>query len=104
MSQRDRLDDNQVDEWLGTRPLWRRREGHLVRDVRTRDYPGAARIVAAQVAIAEGLNHHPLITLGYNTVTVELWTHDRDGVTGLDLNYAQALDELLEGDLADFVI
>ncbi len=84
-----------VDEWLATHVSWRVDDGHLVREVVTRDYPSAVRLLEAQVELAEGLDHHPIVTLGYRTVRFELWTHDRDGLTQLDLDYAEGLDETI---------
>jgi 4a-hydroxytetrahydrobiopterin dehydratase len=104
VSRPERLDDESVEAWLTSHPAWRRRDVHLVRDVKTSEYPGAARLVDAQVEIAQRLNHHPLITLGYNAVSFELWTHDRGGITQLDLEYGQALDELIAADFADVVL
>jgi pterin-4a-carbinolamine dehydratase len=37
-------------------------------------------------------------------VSFELWTHDRGGLTALDLEYAQTLDELIAADFADVVV
>jgi 4a-hydroxytetrahydrobiopterin dehydratase len=69
----------------------------------TLDYPGAVRLVDAQVDLAEALDHHPLITLGYRTVRLELWTHDRGGITQLDLDYVQAFDDLVAGQFANLI-
>lgn len=103
MTRPERLDALAVEAWLSVHPRWRERDGHLVRDVRTKDYPGAASLVDAQVAIAQRLNHHPLITLAYNAVSFEVWTHDKAGLTQLDLDYAQALDELITTQFCDVV-
>lgn len=92
---RELLDDADVLSWMTTRPTWRLEDGHLVRDVRTADYPSAVQLLQAQVPTAEGLSHHPVVTVGYNTLRFELWTHDRDGITQLDLDYAEALDDII---------
>jgi 4a-hydroxytetrahydrobiopterin dehydratase len=104
VSRPERLDDATIEAWMLNHLAWHRRGEHLVRDVSTSDYPGAARLVQAQVEIAQRLNHHPLITLSYNAVSFELWTHDRGGLTALDLEYAQALDELIAADFNDVVV
>ena len=98
MTRPARLDGAAVTSWLADHPEWTDVAGHLVRELATLDYPGAARIVAAQVDLAEELDHHPVITLGYRSVRVELWTHDAGGVTQLDLDYAQAFDDLVAGE------
>lgn len=85
-----------MDEWLSRHEAWALVEGHLVREVRTSDYRRGADLVHDQVALAEGLDHHALITLGYRELRVELWTHDRQGITQLDLDYAEGFDAVVE--------
>jgi 4a-hydroxytetrahydrobiopterin dehydratase len=97
------LDDRVVREWTAKHPLWDLEDAHLVRYVKTSDYPSGARIIAAQVALAERLDHHPNVTFTYRRLRFELWTHDRDGVTQLDLDYAEGLDSMIENDFAEFV-
>lgn len=40
---------------------------------------------------AEELNHHPNWSNVYSTVEVEIWSHDRGGVTGRCLALARAM-------------
>ncbi len=89
-----RLTDDEVRDWLVTHPSWRLAEGHLVADWHLPSHREAAQLVVDQVPIADRLDHHAVVTLVYRDVRVELWTHDRDGLTELDLAYADALDEL----------
>ena len=42
--------------------------------------------------LAETLNHHPDWSNSYNRVCVTLMTHDRGGVTALDIQLATAMD------------
>jgi len=77
--------------------------GHLVREIETADYPSSVAIVDAQVKLAEELGHHPIVTIGYRHLRFEVWTHDRDGLTELDLRYAQGLDDLVDADFKDVV-
>jgi 4a-hydroxytetrahydrobiopterin dehydratase len=104
LSRPEQLDEADVATWLATRPRWRLERGHLWRDVHTSTYPSAIELLAAQVLFAERLNHHPIVTVGYKTLTFELWTHDRDGITQLDLDYAEALDNIIASDFADVVV
>jgi pterin-4a-carbinolamine dehydratase len=98
-----RLDVRVVEEWTTAHSRWDVIEGHLIRHVRTSDYASGARIIGAQVALAERLDHHPVVTFEYRRLRFELWTHDRDGLTQLDLDYAEGLDALLDNDFAEFV-
>jgi 4a-hydroxytetrahydrobiopterin dehydratase len=97
------LDDPVVDAWLGEHARWHRDGQHLVAELTTLDYPSAVRVVDAQVDLAEALDHHPLITLGYRSVRLDLWTHDRGGLTQLDLDYAQAFDDLVAGEFSNLI-
>jgi 4a-hydroxytetrahydrobiopterin dehydratase len=103
LSRPDLLDGATLDEWLSAHQEWRLEQGHLVRELRTSDYPSTSRLFEAQVATAERLNHHPVVTIGYRSVRVDLWTHDRGGVTRLDLDYAEAFDQIVAARFADDV-
>ena len=103
MSRPERLDDAALAEWERTHGEWRVEDGHLIREIVTTDYQTAVRIVQAQVDLCERLDHHPVVTVGYRTLRFELWTHDRDGLTDLDLAYATGLDEILREQFAELV-
>ena len=104
MTSPERLDGTSVATWLRSHPNWQLVDAHLVREIRTTDYPSAVEIVQAQVATAQRLDHHPLITVGYCRLRFELWTHDRGGLTQLDLDYAEALDETVSSQFAGVVV
>lgn len=99
-----RLDDQAIFEWLGSHSAWRRSDGHLVRDIRFTDYPATVQLLAAQVGLAQRLDHHPVVTVGYCQARFELWTHDRGGLTQLDLDYAEGLDLILVSYFADAIL
>lgn len=103
MSRPSLLESEAVTAWLVDHPLWRLEQGHLVREIATTDYPSSVAILDAQVKVAEELDHHPIVTLGYRHLRFELWTHDRRGITALDLGYAKGLDDLLLAQFSDVV-
>jgi pterin-4a-carbinolamine dehydratase len=74
---------------------WRLEGGHLVREVALPDYQHGVDLVVAQGALAASLDHHATLTLGYATLRVDLWTHDRGAITALDVRFATAFDELV---------
>ena len=98
------LDEEVLREWMNDHPFWRVEDSHLVREIATVDYPSGARLILAQVQLAESLNHHPDVTLGYRRVRFAVWTHDQGGLTQLDLDYAEELDLIIEEDFAEFVL
>jgi 4a-hydroxytetrahydrobiopterin dehydratase len=75
-------------------PLWSRVEG---RDAIRRDYRFASFSAAfgwmTRVALAaEALDHHPEWFNVYNRVTVDLMTHDAQGITQKDVDLATLLE------------
>jgi len=98
------LDEDVVRAWISGHPKWREEDSHLLREIETVDYPSGARLIDAQVSLAERLDHHPIVTLGYRRVRFELWTHDRGGVTQLDLDYAEGLDAIITGEFAELIL
>ncbi len=104
MTRPERLADGVAESWIASHPAWQVEDSHLVREIVTTDYPSGARLIQSQVALAEGLDHHPNVSLGYRRVRFELWTHDREGLTQLDLDYAEGLDSIIAGEFAEFVV
>ncbi len=94
MSRPDPLDAAAVAAFVAA-TAWRLEGGHLVREVALPDYRRGVDLVAAQADLAASLDHHATLTLGYDTLRVELWTHDRDAITALDVRFATAFDELV---------
>lgn len=48
--------------------------------------------VAEVIAYQEEINHHGKITIENNEVDIEVYTHDLNEVTGLDIKYAKEVD------------
>ncbi len=67
-----------------------------MRELRTTDYRGAVTLLEAQVELAEAMDHHPVASVGYRELRLELWTHDRRAITQLDIDYAEGFEALLE--------
>ena len=44
--------------------------------------------------IADGMDHHPDLTVGYRKVKVVLSTHDAGGITELDVRLAKRIETL----------
>ncbi len=46
-------------------------------------------------AAADAMDHHPVVERSEDRVTFAVWTHSAGGVTGLDLELAARIDELV---------
>lgn len=65
------------------------------RDLRFRDFSQAFGFMTRVALLAEQHNHHPNWSNVWNTVTIELSTHDAGGLTAKDVALAHAIDALL---------
>jgi 4a-hydroxytetrahydrobiopterin dehydratase len=59
------------------------------------DFKAALEFVNKVGEIAEGLGHHPDITLNYDQVRLSLTTHAEGGLTKKDFEVAREIDKLL---------
>jgi len=57
-------------------------------------------IVTSAALVAQGMDHHPEWFNVWNTVRIDLSTHDAGGVTALDVKLAHAMEELSGRQLA----
>lgn len=85
--------EEQIRSFLTEHQQWVLVEGKLQRRFRFRNFIEAFSFMSAVALIAEKINHHPEWSNVYNTVTVNLTTHDADGITELDFRLATKMDE-----------
>ena len=75
-------------------PKWSLVGGKLRRELRFADFVEAFGFMARVALIAEAMGHHPEWSNVWNRVTIELTTHDTGGLSDLDLQLAQRIDDL----------
>lgn len=73
---------------------WAVQGRHIERTYAFSTYSEGVAFALAVAQDAERHDHHPELTLRYRDVTVSYWTHDRGGVTALDLQAAARADAL----------
>ena len=75
---------------------WRVVDGHHLEKVyRFEDFRQALDFTNRIGELAEEINHHPDICLGWGRVEVRLWTHKIDGLAESDFVWAAKADRLL---------
>lgn len=99
MGRRDLLTPDQVVAALEDLPDWSLVDGRLHAEFRFADFAAAFAFMTAVAPVAEELDHHPDWSNVWNRVTVDLWTHDQGGLTGLDVDLARRMSVLADGDL-----
>ncbi|WP_139417435.1 4a-hydroxytetrahydrobiopterin dehydratase [Agromyces laixinhei] len=69
-------------------------EGRLEGAYRTADFASAVQVLDAVAVVADELDHHPDVRLGWGRVEFELSSHDVGGVTSRDVDLARRITEI----------
>ena len=77
-------------------PLWSLKNGHLFRLFKFKNFLEAIDFVNSVARLAEEEMHHPDISIRYNRVDLELWTHAVKGLSDNDFILAAKIDKLLD--------
>ena len=89
------LDDAEIDERLGRLAEGWKRDGDTIkRTFKFDDFRGSIDFINRITPVADGMDHHPDLSVSWNAVTVSLTTHSQMGVTENDLALAAEIDEL----------
>jgi 4a-hydroxytetrahydrobiopterin dehydratase len=70
--------------------------GRLSAAYRTGDFLGAVRLLDAVAPVAEEMNHHPDVVIGYGRVVFALSSHDVGGVTARDVRLALSIQRIAD--------
>ncbi len=75
---------------------WAHKKGKLIKTFEFKDFKAALIFINSLGEIAESMNHHPKIINIYNTVTLEIWTHDQNAISTLDYQLAEEIDRSID--------
>ena len=73
---------------------WSFENNAIKRDFKFKTFVEAFSFMTAVALEAEKLNHHPDWSNGYNRVNIALTTHSANGVTKLDFDLANTIDQI----------
>jgi len=90
------LEDDDLSAALKKCPEWEYEKKSLTRTVEFEEFMDAIDFVNDLAEIAEEAQHHPLITINHTKVALKLTTDDAGGVTELDIELAQRVDNLVD--------
>jgi len=90
------LDQDAIDTALGALPGWSY-DGEAL--VKRAGVPGDSQdaLERSVGAVADELDHHPVVTREPGALTFRLWTHSAGGVTAKDVDLAARIDQVLAG-------
>ncbi len=90
------LEDDDLSAALKKCPEWDYEKKAITRTIEFEEFMDAVDFVNDLAEIAEEAQHHPDITIKHTKVTLKLTTHDAGGVTELDVELAQRVDNLVD--------
>ena len=88
------LDSEELARELAATPGWVIGDGQLTRTVTGENFRDSLLFVNAVGFLAERANHHPDISISWNTVTLNLVTHSAGGLTEADFALAREISRL----------
>jgi 4a-hydroxytetrahydrobiopterin dehydratase len=88
------LSAEQVASLPADLPAWSMVRGKLQRELRFADFSEAFGFMSRVALAAEAMGHHPEWRNVWNRVTIELTTHDIDGLSDLDVALARRIDAI----------
>lgn len=71
------------------------RDGRLVCEIVAADFAAAFAVMSHVALIAEAAGHHPDMTISWNRLRIELWSHDVGAITDRDRDLAARLEGVL---------
>jgi 4a-hydroxytetrahydrobiopterin dehydratase len=94
---RSRLSEDEIRSAAAQLPGWTVADGRLEREFAFADFVEAFGFMTRVALLAQAMDHHPDWTNVYNTVRVQLTTHDLGGVSTWDVLLAQRMNEQYGG-------
>ncbi len=89
-----KLSETEIATALSKLPGWTLAGGKLHREYKFADFVAAFGFMTGAALVAQGMDHHPEWFNVWNTVRVDLSTHDAGGITALDVKLAHAMEAL----------
>ena len=90
------LDRDEIDHRLSELDGWALEDVSLVKQFKHGDFTGAVGFVDRIVPVATEMNHHPDVSVSWDTVTVLISTHSEGGLTEADFELARKVDSLAD--------
>jgi 4a-hydroxytetrahydrobiopterin dehydratase len=92
-----KLDTDEIARLLAQLPGWTVEAGKLHREYRFTNFVEAFGMMTSVALVAERMNHHPEWFNVWNTVRVDLTTHEAGGITARDFELATAMERIAAG-------
>lgn len=74
---------------------WEKVENKISKNFKFKDFIEAFSFVTRIAITSEKMNHHPDITISFNSVHIDLTTHDINSISKNDIILARKIEELI---------
>jgi 4a-hydroxytetrahydrobiopterin dehydratase len=88
------LSNEEIEQRLQGLSGWNREGDAITRELDRGDFKGSVDFVNRLTPVAEGMNHHPDLTISWSKVTITISTHSEGGLTANDFDLASRIDAL----------
>ena len=89
-----KLSESEIRSALRELSEWTVLNGKLHREYKFADFVHAFGFMTSAALVAEAMGHHPEWSNVYNRLTIDLTTHDADGISAKDIELARKLNTL----------
>lgn len=93
MSDSDLLSEEEISEALENLSIWGVEQDRLVTRIEFDDYKESVFFANTIFSIAEAHFHHPEVKVEYGAVSIDLWSHEAEGITQKDIEMAEEIEE-----------
>ena len=88
------LESSELEAEVGKLPGWEVREGALEKPFKRGDFNGSMAFLNRIAEAADAADHHPDVSISWDTVTLRWVSHSAGGITAADVRMAGKSDEL----------
>lgn len=92
--ERRKLSDIEVASELHRQPGWQLENGQITKTFEFESYLAGVVFLCAVAHLAEAMDHHPDLALGYRKLRIAVNTHDVGGISPLDFELARGIEAL----------
>ena len=89
------IEQNQLNCFVEKHPSWIVYNKSIKKEFKFDNFINAFGFMTKVALLSEKMDHHPNWQNTYNTVKIELTTHDKGGITTNDIKLAESIDKLI---------
>ncbi len=89
-----KLSDDEINSSIKKLKGWTLDNNKLKKEFKFSNFKQSIDFLNLVEPVADSIDHHPDVCIYYNRVIVELTTHDIGGLSDLDFELAEKMDEL----------